>query len=202
MPRSFRPIYLASGSPRRRELLTQLGIPFDPLAVDIREHQQSAEAAADYVRRLAVDKAAAGLAMQREQGLPTRPVLGADTAVVIDGEILGKPTSQTDGLAMLRRLSGNAHQVYSGIALTGPSVARRAARTALSISTVRFSPLSEADIQAYWDTGEGVDKAGCYAVQGLAAEFIQHIDGSYSGIMGLPLFETACLLRHADSPDS
>jgi septum formation protein len=168
----------------------QLGIPFEKLAVDITEQQQPGEGPADYVLRLATDKAEAGLALVRQQGLPDRPVLGADTAVVIDGQILGKPADQRDGLAILERLSGNSHQVYSGIALIDAA----GTRTALSTSTVRFRAISAAERQAYWHTGEGADKAGCYAVQGLAAKFIQHIDGSYSGIMGLPLFETAALL--------
>jgi len=189
----FAPIYLASGSPRRRELLAQLGIPFDQLLVDIPEHQRPGEMPSDYVLRLAAAKARAGLALSHQQGMPLRPVLGADTAVVIDGRILGKPADQADGLAMLARLSGSAHQVYSGIALAGQSVTN----TALSISTVRFRAMTPSEQQRYWDTGEGIDKAGCYAVQGLAAEFIRRIEGSYSGIMGLPLFETAALLGRA-----
>ena len=191
--RRFGPIYLASASPRRRELLGQLAIPFDTLAVDVPEHLQPGELPTDYVLRLAAAKAQVGLALSREQGLPARPVLGADTAVVIDGDILGKPINQADGLAMLARLSGSEHQVYSGIALVGEC----GGDTALSVSTVRFRTMNQAERQAYWDTSEGVDKAGCYAVQGLAAEFIEHIAGSYSGIMGLPLFETAVLLRAA-----
>ena len=193
MPAAFAPIYLASCSPRRRELLAQLAIPFEPLSIDIPEHQQPGEGPGDYVLRLAAAKARAGLVVIHAQPLPARPVLGADTAVVIDGQILGKPVGRSDGLAMLRRLSGSEHQVYSGIALATESDTG----TALSVSRVQFSTLSEHAIQDYWDTGEGSDKAGCYAVQGRAAEFIQRIDGSYSGIMGLPLFETANLLGRA-----
>ena len=187
---SFAPIYLASVSQRRRQLLAQLGVPFEQLKVDVLEQPQPDEPAADYVLRLASDKAQAGLALVGRRGLPQRVVLGADTAVVIDGHILGKPVDQADGLAMLQRLAGHQHQVYSGIALAGEC----GIATAVSTSVVRFRAMSQAERQAYWDTGEGADKAGCYAVQGLAAKFIEHIAGSYSGIMGLPLFETAQLL--------
>ena len=191
MSNASAPIYLASASPRRRELLEQLGVPFEQLRVAVPEQPQPGELAVDYVLRLAVDKAQAGLALAARQGLPQRAVLGADTAVVIDGHILGKPLDQSDGLAMLQRLGGHQHQVCSGIALADES----GVTTALSTSKVRFRAMSQAEQQAYWDTGEGADKAGCYAVQGLAAEFIEHITGSYSGIMGLPLFETAQLLE-------
>jgi septum formation protein len=118
------------------------------------------------------------------------PVLGADTAVVVDEVVLGKPNNEAEGLAMLRLLAGREHQVYSGVALNDGEHSE----TAVSVSRVRFRTLGDAEIQAYWDTGEGRDKAGCYAVQGLAAQYIETIEGSYSGIMGLPLFETANLL--------
>lgn len=191
--RRFSPIYLASGSPRRRELLGQLGVPFDSLCVDVPELVRSGETPEELVLRLAVDKARAGLVHSRAQALPPRPVLGADTAVVVDGEILGKPDSSADGAAMLARIAGTSHQVYSGIALLD----QQHQQTALSVSRVFFRPMTDKDVEDYLATGEGLDKAGCYAVQGLAAEFIERIDGSYSGIMGLPLFETAKLLHSA-----
>ena len=183
-------IYLASASPRRRELLAQIGVRFELVRVDVPERLQPAERPDDFVRRLATEKAAAGWRHRREAGLPQLPVLGADTAVVVDQVILGKPADEAEGLAMLRLLAGREHQVYSGIAITDGE----RTETAINISRVRFRDLDEAGIQAYWDTGEGRDKAGCYAVQGLAAQFIESIAGSYSGIMGLPLFETANLL--------
>ena len=183
-------IYLASASPRRRELLAQIGVHFELLRVDVPEQLRAAERPDDFVRRLASDKAAAGRRHCREAGLPPLPVLGADTAVVVDQLILGKPIDMAEGLAMLRLLAGREHQVYSGVALTDGG----RTETAINISRVRFRDLDEAEMQAYWDTGEGHDKAGCYAVQGLAAQFIESIEGSYSGIMGLPLFETANLL--------
>jgi len=183
-------IYLASASPRRRELLEQLGIRFTVVRADVPEHPRAGERPEGFVTRLATEKAMAGWRGGRDAGLPPLPVLGADTAVVVDQVVLGKPSDRAEGLAMLRLLAGREHHVYSGIALTDGE----RTETAVNISRVRFRDLDEAEVQAYWDTGEGHDKAGCYAVQGLAAQFIESIVGSYSGIMGLPLFETANLL--------
>jgi septum formation protein len=183
-------IYLASASSRRRELLQQIGIGFELVRIDVPEHLQPAEHPQDFVLRLAMEKAEAGRRHCRDAGLPPLPVLGADTAVVVDEVVLGKPNNEAEGLAMLRLLAGREHQVYSGVALNDGEHTQ----TAVSISRVRFRILDDVEIQAYWDTGEGRDKAGCYAVQGLAAQYIETIEGSYSGIMGLPLFETANLL--------
>jgi len=189
----FPAIYLASNSPRRRELLHQIAVPFEQLSVDVEESQHPLEDPADLVLRLAGDKAAAGLVCCRDRKLPRRPVLGADTVVVVDATVLGKPAHRDAGVAMLERLSGARHRVYSGVAVSDGSHTE----LKLSVSTVAFRRLQRAEIEAYWDHGEGRDKAGGYAVQGRAAEFIESIEGSYSGIMGLPLFETAALLRCA-----
>lgn len=182
-------IYLASTSPRRRELLAQLGIGFVPLDVTVDETPLPDEHPAAYVSRLALAKARAGWQV------PARrhdwPVLGADTTVVVDGTLLGKPRDRADGLAMLARLSGRSHQVLSAVALV--QGAHEAVRQ--QVSTVRFRTLDSAECQAYWATGEPADKAGGYAIQGRAAAFIADLQGSYSGVMGLPLFETAELLR-------
>lgn len=188
---SFMPVYLASGSPRRRELLTQIGVQFDVLPIDIDESLRDGELSDDYVRRVASDKARAGLAIMQQQNLPARPVLAADTAVVVDNLILGKPSNTQQARRFLQTLSGRQHQVISCVALaTDKTLAVRS-----QLSQVRFAQLSAADIDWYIATGEGSDKAGGYAVQGLAARFIEHIDGSYSGIMGLPLYETCQLLQ-------
>lgn len=182
-------IYLASASPRRRELLAQLGIGHELLAVGVDETPRPAEAAADYVVRLALAKAHAG--WQALQDRPARPVLGADTAVIVDGAILGKPRDRADALQMLTRLSGREHQVLSAVALV--AAGREAVR--LQASRVTFRPLADWEREAYWATGEPADKAGAYAIQGRAAVFVQALTGSYSGVMGLPLFETAGLLQ-------
>lgn len=180
-------ILLASASPRRSELLRQLGIAHEVLAVNMDETPQPGEEAAEYVMRLALAKARAAQMQCRDL-----PVLGADTAVVLDGQIFGKPRDREDALAMLARLSGSVHHVYSAVAwVQAPAV--EAVR--LSVSRVRMRSISRAEAAAYWDTGEPHDKAGAYAIQGRAAMFIEHLDGSYSGVMGLPLFETAALLN-------
>lgn len=181
-------LFLASSSPRRRELLAQLGIRFSLLSMELDESHRPGEAAEDYVRRLALDKARAGWASLGDPA--ARPVLGADTAVIVDGHIMGKPQDRVQGLDMLQRLSGRSHQVLSAVAL----VARREA-VRVNCSNVTFRTLSPADCAAYWETGEPRDKAGAYAIQGLAAMFITRLEGSYSGVMGLPLFETAELLQ-------
>lgn len=184
-------IYLASASPRRQELLRQVGILFEVLAPHVVETPQSGEPARVYVRRLARAKAEQGLVLMRGHERPPCPVLGADTEVVLDGEILGKPTNRTHGLAMLQRLSGRTHEVLTAVCLLHQDEVHEA----LAESRVTFASLSEREISRYWDTGEPADKAGGYAIQGRAAAFIARVEGSYSGIVGLPLFELAQLLK-------
>ena len=182
-------VYLASLSPRRWELLSQLGIAYEPLSIAVDETLSTGETPKHYVARLAIAKARAGQASL--QGRPPRPVLGADTTVVVERMILGKPRDREAGLAMLAALSGREHRVLSAVALVaGPREALR-----INESRVRFRELTPLECQAYWDTGEPADKAGAYAIQGRAAAFIVELNGSYSGVMGLPLFETAELLR-------
>jgi len=182
-------IYLASQSPRRRELLRQIGVTHVVLPVAVDERRRAGESAHDYVVRVALAKACAGRAAQAP-GDRSRPVLGADTGVVIAGEVLGKPADRDTAMAMLQRLSGTTHEVLSAVALAGASAAVR-----VSISRVTFRTLTERECAAYWQTGEPVDKAGAYAIQGRAAVFVTRIEGSYSGVMGLPLYETAELLK-------
>ena len=182
-------VYLASASPRRRELLRQIGVSYRLLRVDVDETPRPEETPCDYVVRLALAKARTGCAALGRR-LPA-PVLGADTAVVVDDVILGKPRDRDEGLAMLALLSGRAHQVLSAVALAAPT--QEAVK--LQQSRVWFRELSLAERTAYWDSGEPLDKAGGYAIQGRAAAFITELHGSYSGVMGLPLFETAELLR-------
>lgn len=179
-------ICLGSASPRRRELLNQIGITHSARSANIDERPLPQEAPEIYVLRMALEKARAVL----NQG-PALPVLGADTAVVVDGLILGKPADEMDGLAMLRRLSGRRHQVLTAVALVEPG--REATR--LSVSHVTFRSMSDEEMAAYWRTGEPADKAGGYGIQGYAAAFIEHLEGSFSAVMGLPLFETVDLLR-------
>lgn len=190
-------LYLASGSPRRRELLTQIGIPFTPLSASVDETPLPGEAAPAYVERLARAKACAGLAALPPLDAATPvAVLGADTAVVLDGRILGKPVDREDALAMLAALSGREHQV-----LTAVAVADHQRCLSLCVaSAVRFGPISNTQAQAYWASGEPLDKAGAYAIQGLGAVFVQRIEGSYSAVVGLPLGETAELLAQFAIP--
>ena len=186
-------LFLASGSPRRRELLTQIGVPFKVLSAEIDETPLSDEPASAYVERLARGKAEAGRAtLGDEQGC----VLGADTAVVLDGRILGKPVDEADALTMLTALSGREHEVLTAIALLGP----QGCETCVVSSRVRFRRISPAELKAYWASGEPRDKAGSYAVQGLAAIFVESLQGSYSAVDGLPLCETAELLGHFGIP--
>jgi len=181
-------IYLASASPRRRELLAQVGIDHEARPVDVDESEHAGESPPNYVARLAALKART-LWSQLPAALE-RPVLAADTTVELDGVIFGKPATRASLQDMLGRLSGRTHQVHTAVALmcTAGLTAR------LSTSQVTFRELSTAEVDAYWSTGEPADKAGGYAVQGRAAVFISHISGSYSGVMGLPLFETWELL--------
>lgn len=183
---------LASASPRRRELLAQIGVAHTTAAANIDESVLAGEAAAAYVLRMARSKALA--VRGQAAGLP---VLGADTIVLLDGQICGKPASAAEGLAMLERLSGRTHTVLTAVALVSGAAAPT---TRLSSSEVTFRRLDRAECLAYWESGEPRDKAGGYAVQGRAAVFIERLNGSYSGVMGLPLFETAELLRAAGMP--
>lgn len=180
------PLYLASGSPRRRELLTQIGVPFIVINAPVDESPLASESAPAYVERLARAKAAAGLA--RVDGPAV--VLGADTAVVLDGRILGKPENREDALAMLADLSGREHQVLTAVALDDGQRVHSFCVT----SKVHFRAISTDEAQRYWASGEPVDKAGGYAVQGLGAVFVTGLSGSYSAVVGLPLCETADLL--------
>jgi septum formation protein len=189
-------VYLASGSPRRRQLLQQIGVPFQVLSVTVDESIADGEEPFAYVSRLAGAKADAGLARSTAAGAPRRPVLAADTAVVIDGEILGKPAGRDDAVRMLRLLSGRTHEVLTSIALAAGG--RTCCR--VSRSEVTFRDITCAEASDYWDTGEPTDKAGGYAIQGLGAVFIAQLRGSFSGVMGLPLFETAALLETAGVP--
>lgn len=185
---NFPRVYLASGSPRRSELLAQIGIEFDKLTIDVDESRLIDEMPLDYVQRIAQVKAKAGWAALGENEL--RPVIGADTSVIIGRDILGKPKNKAEAKTMLKRLSNNQHEVLTAVSLIyGEQVLTR-----VSYNKVTFAPLTEAELDWYITTGEGEDKAGSYAVQGLAALFIKKIEGSYSGIMGLPLRETMELL--------
>ena len=188
MPSAASLLTLASVSPRRRELLAQIGIAHVVSAADIDETPRPGEAPADYVVRMACAKARA--VRERSTELP---VLAADTIVVIDGLILGKPRDRADGMAMLARLSGRSHQVLTAVALaTAGGIAFR-----VSTSEVRLRAVTPAECTAYWESGEPRDKAGGYAIQGRGALFIEHLSGSFSGVMGLPLYETGQLLAAA-----
>jgi septum formation protein len=194
-------IYLASKSPRRRELLRQVGVEFELLSLrtdatrgpDVSEAERPGEAPLDYVARVAHEKGAFAWKILALRRMPLRPVLSADTTVTIDGQILGKPANADEAVAMLERLSGRTHQVLTSVALHHVDLAEQVTQ----VSNVRFTKLSPAAIKAYCATSEPYDKAGAYGIQGLAALFIEHIEGSHSGIMGLPVFETAQLLRKA-----
>lgn len=189
-------LYLASQSPRRRELLRQIGVHHAVISASIPEQPGAGETALDYVQRLACEKAAAGFAKLLQQQLPVAPVLGADTLGLLDGEILEKPRDQVHACEMLRQLSGRTHQVITAVALH--SQAQRALR--VSTTNVTFRELSDAEILAYWETGEPQDKAGSYAIQGLGAVFVKEIQGSYSCVVGLPLEATLELLREFGVP--
>ena len=182
-------LYLASQSPRRRQLLEQLGVDFAVVDVDVLEQQARHELPEDYVSRVAHAKAGAGLASLSD--IAGAVVLGADTEVVLDGQVFGKPEDAESAAAMLRQLSGRTHAVISVVWL----VSAERERMAHCISEVRFSILDASTIADYVATGEPFGKAGAYAIQGRAAAFISHLQGSYSGVMGLPIFETAQLLH-------
>ncbi len=182
-------IHLASASPRRKEILTAIGVAFTAAGVDIDESRYDDEPVADMVIRLAAAKAAIA-----RTGLDLSvPVIGADTAVAIDDRVLGKPGSQQEALEMLACLSGRAHKVVTGVALDHAGKVK----TAMSVTEVRFREISPDEAEAYWQSGEPPDKAGAYAVQGIGGIFVESISGSYSGVVGLPVFETAALLANA-----
>jgi septum formation protein len=197
-PSASKRLYLASQSPRRLELLRQVGVQPTVLPlrnssgrVDVDEMPLADEPATDYVMRLARMKACAGVNAQLARRLPPWPILAADTTVTIDGHILGKPLDLTEAAAMLRRYSGRAHTVLTAVAASYHG----RLEVALSESVVTFKSLSDAEVAAYLISREGFDKAGGYGIQGRAALFIEHIAGSYSGVMGLPLYETSELLK-------
>ncbi|MBF6022888.1 Maf family protein [Lysobacter niastensis] len=181
-------LYLASQSPRRRELLARLGLDFGVLDLDIPEHRQPGEPAEEYVRRVAREKAGAGLL--KVVANPSAVVLGADTEVVLDDEVFGKPKDAADATAMLRKLAGRTHLVIS--AVSAVSAARE--MQVVSLSEVTFTPLDEPRIAAYIASGEWQGKAGAYGIQGAAEIFVERLSGSFSGVMGLPLHETSQVL--------
>jgi septum formation protein len=189
-------LYLASGSPRRRELLTQIGVRFDVVKTAVDERWRPGEEPLEYVLRLAAEKAQAGLEQLEGRGVRSPVVLGADTAGVLHGEILGKPRDRDDAIAMLLRMGGHTHQVITGIALATDA----GVLVSHSITDVTFRPLSAREAEAYWNSGEPADKAGAYGIQGFGAIFVARIEGSYTGVVGLPLFETAQLLQQAGVP--
>lgn len=183
-------LYLASQSPRRAELLRQIGVGFLPVVVSVDESTRPGESASDYVRRLAEAKAGEGW-HSPDRTAAELPVLGSDTCVVLDDQILGKPRDKTDGLRMLARLGGRSHQVMTAVCLYAGDFSK----TVVSVSEVTFRQLTPEEIELYWETGEPADKAGGYAIQGRAAVFVKALHGSFSGVVGLPLMETDALLR-------
>ena len=197
-------IYKPSRSPRRRELLAQIGVRFELLMFrgvpredpDVDEMVLPDETPEDYVVRVTLAKAEAGVRRIRQRHLIPHPVLAADTTVEIDGQVIGKPEHEADAVAILQRLSGRSHRVLTAVALSDGSQAEHL----LNISEVRFRPLEPEEIRRYVASGEPLDKAGAYGIQGRAAIFIEEIKGSYTGIMGLPLYETAILLRRYGYP--
>jgi len=180
-------LVLASASPRRAALLQQIGIRFRQQTADIDERRLAGESPADYVRRLALDKARA---VYQRVGSEQLPVLGSDTTVVVDDDLLGKPATMAEHVQMMKRLSGRSHRVLTAVAIVSDDE-----RVISSETRVFFRAITEYEAECYWQTGEPADKAGGYAIQGLGAAFIERIDGSYSGVMGLPLFETGTLLE-------
>ena len=184
-------VYLASASPRRSELLRQIGVPFQVRPAAVIEDQHAGETPEEYVVRLAAAKAET---IWAAMGGDTRPVLAADTAVVLDGVVLGKPADAGEAAAMLERLSGRSHRVLTAVALRYPG----GLETRLSTSEVRFRVTTPEERRAYCATGEPFDKAGGYGIQGQAAVFVEELKGSYSGVVGLPLSETAALLKRCE----
>ncbi|MGX5173533.1 Maf family protein [Aliikangiella sp. IMCC44653] len=188
-----RKVYLASQSPRRKELLTQIKVQFESLNVDIDESVNPSESALDYVSRMAQEKACAGENDLLKQGVNPASciILGADTSVILNQKILGKPKNDAQAMQMLQSLSGQTHQVITSVCARANS----RSKVVNSITQVTFGEITDATIVNYIASGEGADKAGSYAIQGNAARFIQSIQGSYSGVVGLPLYETAKLLE-------
>jgi septum formation protein len=184
-------IYLASASPRRQELLRQVGVIFDVIPAEVTEAPHLDEPPQEYVRRLAREKATVVANIVKDKAMAVLPVLGADTEVVLEGEVLGKPRDRLHGISMLQRLSGKTHDVLTAVALVHDNQLYEA----LSESRVTFARLTAGDIARYWASGEPNGKAGGYAIQGRAAAFITHIEGSYSGIVGLPLHDIVRLLK-------
>jgi len=189
-------LYLASKSPRRRELLQQIGVSYQVIDADVIEVPRHHESPADYVQRLAREKAEAGLSSLKLQSLIPKPVLGADTIVVINNEILEKPRNAEHAAGMLRQLAGATHQVMTAVAM----VTDAKQEIKLSVTDVVFRPLTENEIAAYWQTGEPHDKAGGYGIQGFGAVFVEQIRGSYTGVVGLPLEQTFLLLQEFSVP--
>jgi septum formation protein len=187
-------LHLASSSPRRRALLEQIGVPYEVVVVGVDEAQVPGEAPRDYVSRLALAKARAVWSLPGRE--PRLPVLAADTTVVLDGQLLGKPGDRAEALGMLAKLSGREHEVLSAVALITAGIER----AKLSVSAVTFREITPDERERYWESGEPRDKAGGYAIQGLGAAFVADLRGSFSGVMGLPLYETAQLLREAGLP--
>lgn len=187
-------ICLGSASPRRAELLQQIGVRFEVRVADIDESVRAGETPARYVTRMAEEKARRVLELNAATELARLPVLAADTTVVLDGQIMGKPSDREHAIQMLSSLSGRTHEVLTAVSLLHGE--RQSTR--LNTSRVTFASLPAADIERYWQTGEPVDKAGAYAIQGKAAVFIETLEGSYSGVMGLPLFEVGQLLDELD----
>ncbi len=204
MSSPVRHIYLASRSPRRREILSQIGVHFEMLLLrdaagrdtDVDETPHPGEDPADYVLRLAEEKAETGWAKLVQRKIVPAPVLAADTTVTLDGEIIGKPVDRADAAAILRRLSGREHIVHTAVAVQMD----RRRESILSSTRVLFGELSAEAIAHYVATGEPMDKAGAYGVQGRASMFVRHLDGSYTGVMGLPTYETAWLLNRFGLP--
>jgi septum formation protein len=197
-------IHLASRSPRRRQLLQQIGVRFDTITFrqaprfdpEVDETPHPGEAAAAYVERIACAKAMHGWRIVGWHRLQRQPVLAADTALEFDGEIIGKPVDAADAAAILRRLSGQSHRVLTAVAVAY----EQRIESRLSVSEVRFAAIADDEIRRYVDSGEPMDKAGAYAIQGYAGIFVEYLTGSYSGVMGLPLHETAELLKRFDFP--
>jgi septum formation protein len=184
-------IVLASASPRRKALLQQIGVDFHVVVADIEEKPLPGERPGEFVLRMAREKA---LEVIRREGA-CLPVLGSDTAVILDGRILGKPVNRSDAIGMLNKLSGKTHEVFSAVAV---AVNETEIHDVLSVTRVTFSKLEPDWIESYCDTGDPMDKAGAYGVQGKAAEKISRIEGSFYGVMGLPLYETAQLLKRVE----
>lgn len=188
-------LYLASGSPRRREILLSLGFEVVRVAVEIDETPDPGEAAGPYALRLAQEKNYAAQSVAQQQGLDVDiPLLTADTTVALNGRILGKPESPEQARAMLQALSGTVHQVFTAVCVSREG----RLRSVLQQSDVHFKTLTAAEIEAYLASGEPMDKAGAYGIQGLGGVFVQHLAGSFTGVMGLPVFETAALLAELD----